>query len=84
MGLKPQILHQSYLFCGLIQTSLTFQRYIRQSYYAAVSYMDDQVGHILHTLQETGNANNTIIVVTGDHGNTANMNLKYVYETFLI
>ncbi|XP_078268792.1 iduronate 2-sulfatase [Rhinoraja longicauda] len=45
-----------------------FQLLIRQSYFAAVSYMDTQVGRLLNALEEQGLANNTIVVFTSDHG----------------
>lgn len=37
-------------------------------YYASVSYMDTQVGKLLDGLQEQGFADNTIVVLWGDHG----------------
>ena len=37
-------------------------------YYAAVSYMDAQVGKVLDALEKSGQADNTIIIFTGDHG----------------
>ena len=37
-------------------------------YYAAVSYMDAQVGKVLDALQESGQADNTIVIFTSDHG----------------
>ncbi len=40
----------------------------RRAYYAAVSFVDDQVGAILHRLDELGLRERTIIVVTSDHG----------------
>ncbi|NWR54961.1 IDS sulfatase, partial [Bucorvus abyssinicus] len=45
-----------------------FQRQVRQSYYAAVSYLDTQVGRLLNALDDVGLSNNTIVVFTGDHG----------------
>lgn len=39
-----------------------------QAYYASVSYMDAQVGRVLDALQESGQADNTIVVFTSDHG----------------
>lgn len=45
-----------------------FQLRIRQHYYAAVSYMDSQVGRLLSALDELGLANNTVVVFTSDHG----------------
>ena len=40
----------------------------RRSYYAAVSYIDDKVGRIRERLAELGLAENTVIIVTSDHG----------------
>ncbi|XP_026214413.1 iduronate 2-sulfatase-like [Anabas testudineus] len=45
-----------------------FQLRIRQHYYAAVSYMDAQVGRLLSTLDALGLADNTVVVFTSDHG----------------
>ncbi|WP_129667054.1 sulfatase [Phytoactinopolyspora endophytica] len=41
---------------------------VRQAYYAMVSLVDDEVGRILDALDETGQADNTIVVFTSDHG----------------
>lgn len=38
------------------------------AYYAAVSYMDAQVGKVLNTLKEEGLEDNTIVIFTSDHG----------------
>ncbi|XP_036160754.1 iduronate 2-sulfatase isoform X1 [Myotis myotis] len=45
-----------------------FQRKIRQSYFASVSYMDTQVGHLLSALDDLQLANSTIVAFTSDHG----------------
>ena len=37
-------------------------------YYAIISHLDEQIGRILRTLEETGHADNTIIVFAGDNG----------------
>lgn len=39
-----------------------------QAYYASISFMDAQVGHVLDSLQRHGLAENTIVVFTSDHG----------------
>ncbi len=44
------------------------QRTLIHGYHAAVSYMDAQIGKVLDTLDETGLAANTIVVLWGDHG----------------
>ena len=38
------------------------------AYYACVSFVDDNVGRILAAIDQQGLANNTIVVVMGDHG----------------
>ncbi|KAG7465024.1 hypothetical protein MATL_G00171830 [Megalops atlanticus] len=45
-----------------------FQLRIRQHYFAAVSYVDNQVGKLLSALDDLGLAKNTIVVFTSDHG----------------
>jgi len=40
----------------------------RQEYYAIISHMDKQIGRILDHLEETGQANNTYIFFSADHG----------------
>jgi iduronate 2-sulfatase len=37
-------------------------------YYAAVTYMDAQVGKVLDALEKSGQADNTIVIFTSDHG----------------
>ena len=37
-------------------------------YYAAVSFMDAQVGKVLDALEKSGQAENTIVIFTSDHG----------------
>ncbi|XP_076442922.1 iduronate 2-sulfatase-like isoform X2 [Babylonia areolata] len=45
-----------------------YQLLLRQSYSAAVSYTDYQVGRVLHALDQYGLTNNTIVSFLGDHG----------------
>lgn len=52
---------------------LNLQRLIRQSYYAAVSYLDMQVGLLLNALDYVGLSNSTIVVFTADHGKCLNL-----------
>ena len=41
---------------------------VRKHYAACVSYADTQVGRLLERLQRTGAAENTIVILWGDHG----------------
>jgi iduronate 2-sulfatase len=43
-------------------------RHLIHGYYAATSYMDAQLGLVLDALEQSGLADNTIIVLWGDHG----------------
>ena len=49
-------------------TDPEFATEVRRHYAACVSYADAQVGRILGRLQARGAANNTIVVLWGDHG----------------
>jgi len=55
---------------GLADFELTDEqiRTARHGYYGSVSYVDDLVGGVLQTLQETGLASNTVVVFSTDHG----------------
>jgi len=40
----------------------------KRIYYALISQLDDAVGRILNTLEETGEANNTLVIFSSDNG----------------
>lgn len=40
----------------------------RRAYLANVSYFDSKIGQIVQTLEETGELDNTVVIVTADHG----------------
>ena len=43
-------------------------RRARRAYYANVSYFDSKIGELVRTVEETGQLENTVIIVTSDHG----------------
>lgn len=43
-------------------------RRARRGYYANVSYVDSKIGEIVRTIEEIGQLDNTIFIVTSDHG----------------
>ncbi|MEY4387779.1 MAG: hypothetical protein RLY20_3062 [Verrucomicrobiota bacterium] len=45
-----------------------YARQLKHGYYAAVSYMDAQVGRVLAELDRLGLRDNTIVILWGDHG----------------
>lgn len=46
----------------------TYARKLIHAYYASVSYVDAQIGKVLDELERQGLADNTIVIVWGDHG----------------
>ena len=40
----------------------------RKEYYAIISHMDAQIGRVLDALERSGQANNTYVILTADHG----------------
>ena len=56
--------------CGLALATITEAQVLaaRRAYFGAVSYVDDQVGALLATLQQAGLEGNTIVVLLADHG----------------
>merc|ERR1711899_3987 len=55
---------------GLENTTYPDAKFIelRQSYYAAISYIDTQVGRVLDELDTLGLTDNTVVAFMGDHG----------------
>lgn len=56
--------------CGLDLDAVTEDqvRAARHAYYGAISFVDEQIGSVLETLADTGLAEDTIILLIGDHG----------------
>ncbi len=44
------------------------QKELIHGYYAAISYIDAQVGKVLNALDSLGMADNTVVILWGDHG----------------
>lgn len=51
---------------GLVSDA--YARKLRHAYFASISYIDAQVGKLTNELEKLGLADNTIIVIWGDHG----------------
>lgn len=49
------------------RTPEEIQVHLRE-YYASITFLDRQIGRILEALEKTGLADNTHVVITGDHG----------------
>eukprot|EP00045_Choanoeca_perplexa_P008155 m.74803 g.74803 ORF g.74803 m.74803 type:complete len:484 (-) comp14381_c0_seq1:2436-3887(-) len=48
--------------------AVSIQQDAKHAYYSAITWMDSQVGRVLDHLDTLGLANNTIVVIHGDHG----------------
>ena len=40
----------------------------RAGYYGLITYLDEKIGNLLKTLEETGQLENTVVIYTSDHG----------------
>lgn len=47
---------------------VNIQQAVRHAYYASVSWVDSQIGHVLQALDDMSLAENTLVVLFGDHG----------------
>tara|TARA_B100000902_G_scaffold193084_1_gene184515 strand:+ start:526 stop:2355 length:1830 start_codon:yes stop_codon:yes gene_type:complete len=63
------------------ERELALKKFI-QAYLASVASIDDLVGDLLHALDETGLAKNTIVIFTSDHG-WGNGEKDYLYKNSL-
>jgi arylsulfatase A-like enzyme len=65
-GIQQEMLH-SYL--GAIEkfTAEDFRK-MRLGYFASIALMDQEVGRVLAALEESGQADSTIVIFTSDHG----------------
>jgi choline-sulfatase len=56
--------------CGADATEVTDDRVraARRAYYGAISYLDGQIARLVAVLRDTGRLENTVIIVTSDHG----------------
>jgi len=59
---------KTYDFGGYNPETEDFHKMMRHGYYACVSYVDQLVGQVLNELEQLGLAENTIVVIWGDHG----------------
>ena len=59
---------KSYSFGDYKPNTEAFHKMMRHGYYACVSYVDEMVGDVLKELETLGLAENTIVVLWGDHG----------------
>ncbi|MBI4876320.1 MAG: sulfatase-like hydrolase/transferase [Acidobacteria bacterium] len=66
--LPPPVQKMILRFTPQYDTDRNRLQWMYRSYYAAVTMLDDEVGAILDTLQQSGKADQTIVLVVTDHG----------------
>ena len=54
----------------------------RHAYYGSLSYLDHQIGRLFKVLQDTGYVDNTVIVLTSDHGDMLGERGLWYKKTF--
>lgn len=64
----PYIRHQQLINWELENRGWDEWKYTVANYYGIISQYDDAVGHIIDSLEESGEIENTIIIYTTDHG----------------
>lgn len=77
-NVNPASLHESGEFNGYLlgdeyasldgPVSDEYARKLRHAYFACISYIDSQIGKLIDKLEQEGLAENTIIILWGDHG----------------
>jgi len=67
-GLKGSAEYRTYAHGEYQDGTDEFHRMMRHGYYASTSYVDKLVGDILAALTRLGLADNTLVVLWGDHG----------------
>lgn len=67
-ALRGSTEYNQYHLAGMDIKSDTFHRVMKHGYLASVSYVDQLIGNVLQTLEELKLAENTIVVLWGDHG----------------
>ncbi len=71
--------HHGVDVCDLTEDEI---RRNRRAYYGMVTYFDNKVGQIVHELEQSGLIDNTIIVVTSDHGEMLGEHGMWFKRTF--
>lgn len=59
-----------------------FGKLIIQSYYAAVSYIDNMIGKLIYQLHISTVRENTIVILTSDHGTPLINKVKYTHSLY--
>lgn len=61
----------------------SFVEEFKDGYYAEIAFFDQQFGRVLDALDELGLAENTLVILTADHGEGRGQHGEYTHATFL-
>lgn len=75
-------MQNDYKVNGIENVSDDAVRKMRAAYYGCVTQIDDQIGMILNTLDQCGLAENTLVVLTADHGEMLGDHNSFGKRTF--
>ena len=56
---------------------------VRKEYLAEMEYLDEQIGKLISTLKKVGKYDNTMIIITSDHGQAINEHGYMLHSTYL-
>ena len=72
---------QSKQFIDLMKDDI-FVRWMRSAYYGLIAELDDWIGRVLDTLEQTGALDSTLIILTSDHGDYLGDHYMYDKQCF--
>ena len=68
---------------GIRKMSRKSMENIRREYIAEMEYLDGQIGRLISTMKKAGKFDNTMIIVTSDHGQAINEHGYMLHSTYL-
>ena len=70
-------------YVGIKKLSQSRANYLKGKYIKELEYLDSQLGVLINTLKKSGLYDNTLIIVTADHGQAFNEHGHIYHDTFL-
>lgn len=84
-GVEPTVWDRwvnTYQGVDMVDTSPEVVMRLRRAYYAMVSYIDDKLGELVRELERLGQLENTVVVLTSDHGDMLGEHGMFFKRTF--
>lgn len=77
----PPIKWQTHATAGVVCPTFDDWAYLRMLYDASTATLDDRIGKLTQELIDRGLYDNTIFIVTGDHGDVIGEQVRYAYHS---